>query len=136
MATRIEKEMLKLAKDLTGGYKSEFMVLRPLVLDREGPTRISLSNLRKILSHGYKAMDGVYSWDKNGTDWTLEVFFENKDINVLVSHKFLGFSVGYQGEGSRGLMEAGKMMGFSFDPEKIFGGGLPESGKVRMKHLT
>jgi hypothetical protein len=34
------------------------------------------------------------------------------------------------------MLEAGKMMGYNFDKDKILGGALPEKGIIRMKELT
>jgi hypothetical protein len=136
MSDGIARELLRMARELVAGYRSEFMVLRPLVLDQEGSTRISLSNLARILESGYRPEGGVFKWDKNRADWSLEVFFKATDFDLVVSHVFKGFSVGYSGEGSRGMMEAGKMMGYRFDAEKVFGNGLPERGVIKMSDLA
>ncbi len=128
-------ELCKVARDLVSGYKSEFMVLRPLVLEKESGTSTSLANLKKILDSGYRAVEGVYRWNKNQADWRFEVFFKAKEFNKVVSHTFLGFSVGYSGQGSRGMLEAGKMMGYKFDEENVLGGGLPEKGIVKIRDL-
>jgi len=97
---------------------------------------VSLSNLAKILGAGYAVADGIFKWDKNKATWSLEVFFKAKGFDLVVSHEFEGFSIGYAGEGSRGMMEAGQMMGYHFDKDKVLGGALPERGSIKMRDLT
>jgi hypothetical protein len=115
-------------------YRSQFTIMKPLLLEKEpGGTRTSLNNLRSILDAGYKPVNGIYTWNSNTANWALEVTFR-RDGDV-VDHTFYGFSVGYRGEGSRGMMEAGKLMGMNFDDEKVFGNALPSKGTIKMTGL-
>lgn len=133
---KIAKELVAVARELTAGYRSEFKVVKPLMLEREpAGTNTSLENLRRILEAGYSAVDGIYSWDKTQAEWMMEVFFRNPEFDDVVSHKFYGFSVGYGGQGPRGTMDAGMLMGYKFREENVFGNGLPESGKIKLRNL-
>ena len=127
---KVAQELMLVAKDLLAGYKSDFYVRKPLILDREGGTRFALSNARKIKEAGYSIVDGTYTWDSTHGKWEMAVNFIDDTGTSMATHIFLGFSVGYGGEGPTGFMEFGKIFGIRFDEKKILEHGvLPPSGK-------
>jgi len=88
-------------------------------LKREvGVTRVSLDNLKKILSKGYKLSKAEFIF-KRSDEAVLHAEFINKDDEIF-TWDFTGFSAGYGGEGPRGLAEALKMLGIrSWDMNTI-----------------
>lgn len=135
-----EESSMNVAAELAGirrslvAVKSNFMVVKTLPLVREGATRDSLENARRILEAGYILRGGAFTFDSNYADWSTKAQFEWSVDGSIVEHEFRGFSYGYSGEGPRGLAEFFKMFRWSPDPNKIFSKQFGmEKGTVDLK---
>lgn len=89
-----------------------FTVCRPLKLKSEGSTRVSLENAKAILDAGYSIRSAFFVGQR-----LLEVEFFRDEEEAW--HTFKGFTVGYNGEGPRGMIEFFEMFGKWVDPDKV-----------------
>jgi hypothetical protein len=141
--SKIARELLEVARSLVSSermvkaVRSNFLVVRSLPLVREGATRDSLENARRILDAGYILHDGTFSFDSNRADWITKARFRWSVDESIVEHEFHGFSFGYSGEGPRGLVEFLKMFHWNPDPNKIFSNQFGmEKGTVALSDFT
>jgi len=101
--------MIKISKFL----QADFTVLKPLKIKEQGTTRSSLENMKKIYDAGYDLESAILTYDTKKNDVKLICVF-TRDHKVE-THTFLGFNIGYGGEGPRGLMEGLKVYGIDFN---------------------
>jgi len=118
-ANDISRELVSVARELVA-VRSPFMVVKTLQLKREGATRDSLENARRILDAGYILKGGSFTFDSNRADWETWAQFRWSVDDSIVDYVFKGFSFGYSGEGPRGLETFLKMFHWNPDPDKIF----------------
>jgi len=129
----VAKELLGVAKELVA-LKSDFQVVKMLQLKREGATRDSLENARRIKEAGYLLVDGTFTYDSKHIEWITEARFRWVVDGSTETHTFNGFSFGYHGEGPRGLQEFLKMFGWHPNDDKIFSNTFgSESGRVDLR---
>ena len=120
-----------------GKYRSDFLSYKNIMLEREGITRSSINNAERIASAGYELVSAKYTYDKNKATWSLAATFLRRLDNHKVEHEFKGFSIGYHGEGSRGMMEFSDIFHLNLDAEKVFGKKpTPDSGSFPISFLT
>jgi hypothetical protein len=133
VSMNIAMELASIRRSLKA-VKSNFMIVKPLPLVREGATRDSLENARRILDAGYILRGGTFTFDSSRADWFTKAQFEWSVDGSTVEHEFRGFSFGYSGEGPRGLAEFLKMFRWSPDPNKVSSNQFGmESGTVDLK---
>jgi hypothetical protein len=88
-------------------------------------TSVSLENAKEILENGFflklpTQMTYDISPENVGNSWySLKATFSNKDRKLL-KYTFTGFSFGYEGQGSRGLISFFQKFGIQLDPEKVY----------------
>jgi hypothetical protein len=128
----VEAELASIRRSLKA-VKSNFMVVKTLPLVREGATRDSLENARRILDAGYILRGGTFTFDSNLANWSTKAQFEWSVDGSTVEHDFLGFSYGYSGEGPRGLIEFLKMFRWSPDQNKVFSKQFGEKGTIPLR---
>ena len=113
------------------------MVMKVLQLKREGTTRDSLENARRILDAGYILVGGTFTFDTNMASWQTDAVFEWGVDGSKVEYTFKGFSFGYHGEGPRGLEEFLKMFHWNPKPDKVFTNTFgTEKGTVKLRDFT
>lgn len=95
---KIAKQLVKLAKQL--------MARDVTKLREKGSTMSSLENAKLIAKAGYYLYDCYFTVDKDNQikDRKLIAIFDNPNGEKFM-HVFLGFNVGYNGEGPRGFIE-------------------------------
>ena len=122
----------KIAKDMTA-VGSNFIVKKTLQLKKEAAvTRDSLENARRIKDAGYRFVKGRFIYNSSRADWWMSAIFKNEDGH-MAEHEFLGFSIGYSGEGSRGMVELGDIVNLNFDASKILEHGVfPDKGTLKL----
>lgn len=131
---QVARELVDIAREIVA-VKSPFTVLRPVSLKREGATRDSLENARKIRDAGYELVNAALTFDKNMAHYETKAYFYRKSDGADGVHVFKGLSFGYSGEGSRGMMEFMKMFGMNPDKNKVLTSqAFPqETGRVNIK---
>ena len=118
--------------------KSRFTVIRPLSLAREGATRDSMENARRLKAAGYALVNGDMTFDMKKAEWQVKAYFFRKLDGSDGVHIFKGFSFGYGGEGPHGLRDFLALFGWSPKEDKIFTHGYfdMERGTVNLKSFT
>jgi len=131
--TRIAVELLSVAKSIMAG--SGFTIVKPLALKAEvGGTKVSLENAKRIMEAGYGLDSAVLDFDSNKADFhTIAKFSRGREV---ATWEFTGFSIGYGGEGPRGLIEFAAMFGLSLDRDKVLTYGVfPEKVYLNIHQL-
>jgi hypothetical protein len=127
----VAREIVGVARALAGADDT-FTVRKPIRFKPEAGTKNSLENAQMIADAGYQFARATYDYDKTKADWKLTAFFERD--GEIASHIFKGFSVGYGGEGSRGMMSFAQIFGIRLDPKKVLGEeGIPDKGLVDLE---
>jgi len=118
--------------------KSRFTIIRPLSLKKEGATRDSLENARRLKDAGYELINGSMTFDRNKVNWEVKAYFFRKVDGSDGVHIFKGLSFGYGGEGPHGLRNFLRMFGWNPKDEKIFEHGYfeEEKGTFNLKAFT
>jgi hypothetical protein len=118
----VAKEMLKLAKSLTA-TDDVFYKMTPIRFKPAFATAACLQNAQMIKDAGYQLYDGYLTYDtQRGEYHTTAFFVRGQGVNAeKAQYTFHGFSLGYGGEGTHGLMEFGKMFGWTFSQDGVFG---------------
>lgn len=131
----IARELVRLAREMVS--VSNFTVLKPLKLVREGATRDSIMNARLLRYARYELVNGDMTYDNVAGSWEVKAYFFREIDHADGVHIFKGFSFGYGGEGPRGLHEFLKMFNWGADPKKIMSKSwdtsLPERGVINLK---
>ena len=129
--------MNRIAKDMVA-VKSEFTVIRPLQLKKEGATRDSLENAQRIADAGYSLMGGVFKYDKMKAEWETKAYFMRSVDKAKAVHVFKGFAFGYGGQGPRGMQTFLEMFGWGPSEKKIISPGYwpDDKGVLRLRDLT
>ena len=118
--------------------KSDFTVIRPLQLKKDGATRDSLENARRIKDAGYDLLGGTFQYDRGKAEWTTKAYFKRAVDGSKASHVFKGFSFGYGGQGPRGMIEFLDIFEWGPSEKKIVTPGYwpDEKGTLRLRDLT
>lgn len=113
---------------------SPFMVMKTLQLKREGATRDSLENARRIQEAGYILIGGTFEFDTTMAEWSTHAIFEWGVDGSTVKYTFKGFSFGYGGEGPRGLIEFFEIFSWPVDKGKVLQNTFGiDKGKVPLR---
>jgi len=133
----IARDLIAVAKEMTA-IKSEFTVIKTLQLKKEGATRDSLENARRILAAGYDLLNGTFAFNRTHASWTTTAFFRRPSDGSKASHVFKGYSFGYGGEGPSGMYEFLDMFGWGPDKHKIMDHDAfdEDKGVMRLRDLT
>jgi len=114
----VANELVRVAKSLVAA-SDVFTVLKPIRFKQPYSTADCLYNARLILDAGYVLVSGYLNYDTNKADYETVATF--KRGNELATYEFHGFGIGYNGEGPRGMQEFGKMFGWTFSDDGVFG---------------
>lgn len=133
---RIARELIAVARELVA-VKSDFTVIKVLQLKKEGATRDSLENARRIEAAGYNLLSGTFEFDANHIKWETTAHFRRASDGSKATYVFKGFSIGYGGEGPSGMRDFLSLFGWGPDWKKI---STPEyfgkEGTIRLRDLT
>jgi len=135
---RIAREIVSIARELVA-VKSDFTVIKTLQLKREGATRDSIENARRILAAGYDLMSGIFEFNRNNAEWRTTAHFVRPGDRHKAVHVFRGFSFGYGGEGPHGMYDFLDMFGWGPSKAKIMDPSFmadQNDGKIRLIDLT
>lgn len=117
----IAAELVKIAKDLTA-TDDVFYKMTPIRLKPAFATAACLANALAIKDAGYQLYDGYLTYDTQRGEYHTTAFFVRGQGIAAEKAKctFHGFSIGYGGEGPHGMMEFGKMFGWTFSQDGVF----------------
>lgn len=134
-AQRIARELVRVAKSLVAA-NDVFTVQKPIRFKQPYSTADCLYNARLILDAGYVLSYGVITYNTNKGDYETAAGFMRGSERA--EYQFKGFSIGYSGEGSHGMMEFGKMFGWNFSEDGVFGRkwiDQADPGRVNLSQL-
>jgi hypothetical protein len=123
--SNLASDILKVAQDI------QFTVKKPLKVKEDGLTRTSLKNAEMIYDADYELVSAIMSFNKTKAIYKTDCIFRRD--NETVSYTFDGFSLGYNGEGPRGLASMMKLFGFNVDDFAFGNKQTPDSGVLRLQ---